>query len=218
MSSPKPFSNIVVVGGTPFDSAKGANYLRTHGINASAIGISTEPAEQSALYQHPDLVKQRFDEKVNPTNCSEIIVFCNSLSFVVPWREIYPTKIYELTAYYKAIFTTAKLKTLAVIVAEETTITNLKDFVLSHGICDPNDLKIFSRLDIINQLEALSEKDQLRLLRKMIKEYQNLGFTEILMGCTHLDQEEFEELTDVKVYQPGLTMLREFINDHTASR
>ncbi len=211
-------TNITVVGGTPFDSAKGAKHLKSLGICANSIGISTEPSEQSALYANPDLVKQKFIEKVNPDSCSEIIVFCNSLSFVVPWREIYPAKIYELTSYYKAILKEANLAKLAIIVAEETTVTNLKDFVAAQNICDPKALNIYSRLDIINQLESLNETEQLILLRGLIEEYKNLGYTAILMGCTHLDQEEFEKLNDVKVYQPGLLMLRQFVIDYHKSK
>lgn len=214
MPSIKPSSKTTVVGGTQFDSAKGARYLLQKGIATTAVGISTQPSEQSDLYLNPPLVKQKFEAKVKPQNCSELILYCNSLSFVVPWQEIYPQKkIYELTQYYKLILKEANLPKLAIIVAEETTINNLENFVSTQHICDPRELNIFSRLDVINQLESMNEADQLILLRSLIKEYQNLGYTEILMGCTHLDQEEFDHLTEVKVYQPGLTMLREYISD-----
>lgn len=209
-----PFSQIAVAGGTPFDSGKGASYLWKHGISSQAIGISERPSQQSELYKNPALVVQKFEEKIGDQDFSEVIIYCNSLSFIAPWKTLYPGKIWELTSYYLDILTTAKLDKLAIIVAEKNTRENLKAFVKREDICDPDQLHVFASLKLINDLEARNENDQLLLLQQTLDFYKNEGYEEILMGCTHLDHPSFSKLEGLKVYQPGLVMLDEFIGEY----
>ncbi len=213
-SSVPPFSEIAVVGGTPFDSGKGANYLWKHGIKSQAIGISPNPSTQSELYQKPELVKKKFDEKAGSRDFSDIIIYCNSLSFIADWRRLYPGRIFELTAYYREILQNADLEKLAIIVAEENTRENLCKMVGREGICDSSRLKIFPDIQLIKKLEASSEEEQLQILTNTLNNYAKQGFTEILLGCTHLDHPSFSNIKDLKVYQPGLTMLDEFIEEY----
>ncbi|MDZ7845335.1 MAG: hypothetical protein U5L96_00310 [Owenweeksia sp.] len=216
-----PFSEIAVVGGTPYDSGKGANHLWRHGIRSQAIGISPRPSQENELYQNPHLVKQKFDEKAGDDDFSEIIIYCNSLSFIANWRQLYPGRIYELSAYYRSILEEADLPKLAIIVAEENTQLNLKRMVMRDDICDPEDLHIFPRLQLISDLEASTEDQHYHLLKSTLKEYMNQGYTEILLGCTHLDHPDFASIPGLVVHQPGLQMLEEFIaeyNEHTAGK
>ncbi len=211
-----PFSQIAVVGGTPFDSGKGANYLFNHGIKSQAIGISPVPSQQAELYQNPKLVKEKFDKKVGSKEFSDIIIYCNSLSFIEDWRKLYPGRIYELTAYWRPILINADLDKLAIIVAEENTVVNLKKMVEREQICDSNKLRVFPDIELITQLEASTEEKQFDLLTKTLEDYANRGFTGVLMGCTHLDNPAFANIPNLKVYQPGLTMLDEFIEKFKA--
>lgn len=206
--------NIAVVGGTPFDSGKGARYLAEHQITAQAIGLSAEPSQQAELYQDPNRVKQKFDEAAGSQNFSDIIIYCNSLSFIADWPTIYPHRIYELTYYWKPILQRAPLDKLAIIVAEESTVVNLQKMVEREQICDSQKLQVFPDINLINKLEASTEKEQLAILSKTLESYANQGFTEVLMGCTHLDQPQFSNHPKLKVHQPGLTMLDEFIADY----
>ncbi len=211
------FSNIAVVGGTPFDSGKGAAYLLQHNIPARAVAISTKPSLQAELYRNPNLLVRKFREKVAPHEFSEIIIYCNSLSFAADWHMLHPGRIYELTSYYRTILEEADRSKLAIVVAEENTRDNLRDLVLKESICDPGELHIFPRLPLINQLEQISREEQFILLKQTLEEYKDQGFYEILLGCTHLDHPEFNKIKDLKVYQPGLIMLEEFISDYQRS-
>lgn len=208
-----PVSQIAVVGGTPFDSGKGANYLWNRGIKSQAIGISPVPSQQAELYQNPKLVKEKFEKKVGNRQFSDIIIYCNSLSFITDWRKLYPGRIYELTAYWRPILENADLEKLAIIVAEENTVVNLKKMVEREQICDSNKLHVFPDIDLINKLEASTEQEQFDILTKTLQGYAKKGFTEVLMGCTHLDHPAFSNIPNLKVHQPGLTMLDEFIRD-----
>ncbi len=209
-----PFSQIAVVGGTPFDSGKGANYLWNRGITSQAIGISPVPSQQAELYQNPKLVKEKFEKKVGNRQFSDIIIYCNSLSFITDWRKLYPGRIYELTAYWRPILENANLDKLAIIVAEENTVVNLKKMVEREQICDSHKLQVFPDINLINKLEASTEEEQFEILSKTLSNYATKGFTEVLMGCTHLDHPEFSKIPNLKVHQPGLTMLDEFIKEY----
>lgn len=209
----KPFSRIAVVGGTPFDSGKGAFYLQARGIPAEPVAISEKPSRQAELYKDPRLVAQKFEEKLGKDRFSEVIIYCNSLSFISDWHQLFPGHLYELTAYYRSILSGAKLDKLAIVVAEENTRENLMKLVQKAGICAPSDLHIFPRLPLIERLELIPEKEQFQLLEETLHEYKEQGFTEILLGCTHLDHPEFNKIRDLKIYQPGLIMLDEFISD-----
>lgn len=213
-----PFSQIAVVGGTPFDSAKGAIYLKGHGIDSTPIGISEKPSVQAELYKKPELVVEKFDEKVGERDFSDIIIYCNSLSFVGHWRELYPGRIFELTSYYKEILHKADQEKLAIIVAEQNTRNNLLKMVEREEICDPQQLHIFPDLKLINTLERSDESEQFEILKKTLNQYKEQGFREILLGCTHLDHPEFNKVRDLKIYQPGLIMLDEFIEEFKTAR
>ena len=217
-SNLRPFSNIAVVGGTPFDSGKGANYLWKHHIKSQAIGISARPSQQAELYNNPSIVEKKFEDKAGGEEFSEIIIYCNSLSFITDWQALYPGRIFELTTYYRSIFDSAQLDKLAIIVAEENTVNNLKKMVDREDICNSKNLNIFPSLNLINRLESCNEEDQLKLLTQTLEAYAKKGFEEILLGCTHLDHPEFSNIRDLKVYQPGLTMLNEFIARYNSSQ
>ncbi len=207
-------AKIAVVGGTYFDSKKGAKYLLQHGIKSQAIGLSTKPSDQSKLYENPPLVRDIFDQKVGRKPFSHIVIYCNSLSFVANWRQIYPNRIFELTAYWGDILKNANLEKLAIIVAEENTAVNLKGMVEREHICNSSKLQVFPDIKLISQLEVSTEEEQFQILTKTLESYARQGFTEVLMGCTHLDHPEFANIPNLKVYQPGLTMLDEFIDNY----
>ncbi len=203
--------DIKVVGGTPFDAGRGVVFLKSKGIESIAIGLSDNPDEQTALYQFPDKVVQRFIEKVDPREDDQIIIFCNSLSFMADWPALFPCKIWTLTEYYAAIFKNLGSTNVVIMVAEESMVTNLN--MLIHNLQLPVDVEIFPDLNLIKQIEKSSEQEQLALIKNELKKLASLGFSTVIFGCTHFDHPEFNRNQyGLHIYQPGLNMLQDVFN------
>lgn len=203
---------IAVVGGTHFDSERGAKWLSEKGISCTAIAISDRPEEQAELYRDEEKLKSVFRSKVGSKDFDEIILFCNSLSFAVDWAAIYPGQITELTEHYKDLLKTVNRQKTAIIVAEPSTKIQIENLAEKQGICSASALNIFPRLDLILQLEKSNKAKQKTLIIQAIDELKNKGFEEVIFGCTHLDHPDFYHLKDVKIHQPGLKMIDKFLS------
>lgn len=203
---------IAVVGGTHFDSERGAKWLSEKGVCCTAIAISDRPEEQAELYRDEEKLKSVFRSKVGSKDFDEIILFCNSLSFAVDWAAIYPGRITELTEHYKDLLKTVNRQKTAIIVAEPSTKIQIENLAEKQGICSASALNIFPRLDLILQLEKSNKAKQKTLIIQAIDELKNKGFEEVIFGCTHLDHLDFYHLKDVKIHQPGLEMIDKFLS------
>lgn len=208
---------IAVVGGTHFDSQRGAKWLSEKGISCTAIAISDRPEEQAELYRNEEKLKSGFHAKVGSQDFDEIILFCNSLSFAVDWAAIYPGRITELTALYSDLLKTVNRQKTAIIVAEPSTKIQIENLAEKQGICSASALNIFPRLDLILQLEKSNKAKQKTLIIQAIDELKNKGFEEVIFGCTHLDHPDFYHLKDVKIHQPGLKMIQRFLSKFSFS-
>lgn len=203
---------IAVVGGTHFDSERGAKWLSEKGVSCTAIAISDRPEEQAELYRDEEKLKSVFRSKVGSKDFDEIILFCNSLSFAVDWAAIYPERITELTALYSHLLKTVNCQKTAIIVAEPSTKGQIENLAEEQGICSASALNIFPRLGLILQLEKSDKTKQKALIIQAIDELKNKGFEEVIFGCTHLDHPDFYHLKDVKIHQPGLEMIERFLD------
>ncbi|WP_417589651.1 hypothetical protein [Owenweeksia hongkongensis] len=201
---------IAVVGGTTFDANKGAVYLRKRGIPCDAIGMNNEPEETAAMYKHPKQIVQLFHEKVGSLQYTDIVIFCNSLSFIHDWKSVYPSRITELTHYYNELLQKVDIPKTAIIVADESTAKNISDLAGRQNIT-ASELNIFPSLDLIKEIEKSTEGEQYHLVKAEIEKYISKGYTEIILACTHLDHPDFFNIAEVKIHQPGLEMLEEFI-------
>lgn len=208
---------IAVVGGTHFDSQRGAKWLSEKGVSCTAIAISDRPEEQAELYRDEEKLKSVFRSKVGSKDFVEIILFCNSLSFAVDWAAIYPGRITELTALYSHLLKTVNRQKTAIIVAEPSTKIQIENLAEEQGICSANDLNIFPRLDLILQLENSDKAKQKALIIEATDELKNKGFEEVIFGCTHLDHPDFYHLKEVKIHQPGLKMIQRFLSKFSFS-
>ncbi len=202
--------DIVVVGGTSFDSERGAVLLRKMGVTCKSIGLCGHPEEQSEMYLQQEKLQEHFYEKVGKHGFKHIVIFCNSLSFAGPWKEIYGNRITELTSEYTVLLKSVNLKKTAIIVAEENTVEQLGNLAANQGICESNELHVFARLELIKQLEKSNPHQQRELILTEISQLKNQGFSEIIFGCTHLDHPDFYQLDDVKIHQPGIQLLTKF--------
>jgi hypothetical protein len=206
--------NIAVVGGTRFDSRKGAQLLKNRGIEASAINMSETPQEQLDLYSDPLAVYHRFQEKCIGKGFSEFVFYCNSLSFSYPWENHAEYTIHELTAYYADILGDLKEEASVVVVAEEATRQNLIKFVQNGNLKAPQSLRIDARLDLIDELEAADENEQKALMSEMIEGYRREGMREVVLGCTHFDDPNLKSTSSLKIYQPGLQLIESVVKQH----
>lgn len=214
MKERDPFSKIAVFGGTPFDAQKGVDFLKSFKIRAEAVNMSQTPDEQSALYQNPEAVYQRFHDKIGNRSFSEIIFFCNSMSFVYPWQKMPETSIYELTRFYGNLLRSCDLRNTVVLVAEDRTSENLRKYAIEKGISNARNLRIDHRLDLIKQIEKASPEEQVNLVSRMLGDYVREGFSDIIFGCTHLDNPDFAHFEEIRVHQPGLMMIDVFVSDY----
>lgn len=202
---------IAVVGGTDFDANKGATYLQKRGIACDSIGLNKEPEETAAMYNHPEEVALLFHKKIGRLDYTDIVIFCNSLSFIFDWKSIYPNRITELTHYYKELLKKVDISSTAIIVADDSTARNIQDLAVNQKVTTASELNIFPSLYLIKQIEKSSEEQQYLLVKEEIEKYISQGYSEIILACTHLDHPDFAKITEAKIHQPGLDMLEEFI-------
>ncbi len=202
-----------VIGGTLFDSSKGAAFLREMGVEATPIGLSANPDEQTTLYKTPGKVVERFKEKVKPEAYDHLIIYCNSLSFIADWKALYPEKIWELKQTYKTAMQQTKRSCMAIWVAENSMKHNLAELLDELGLSKSKGIQIMPKLQLVKQLEQSTESEQKQLIRKELKRLQEEGYEEVVFGCTHFDHPDFEVYPSIRVYQPGLDMLRRFAAD-----
>jgi aspartate/glutamate racemase len=204
---------IQVVGGTPFDAQRGVKLLTQMGVQAQAIGLSTSPDEQTALYQNPEKVIERFQQKVNPAASEEVIIFCNSLSFIADWPAIFSSSIWTLRDYYTELFTQLSADKVAVLVAENSMKENLQKLIEKQGFQKLTEMEIIPNLELIRQLETGTEKQQQALIEQQLDILHQNGFSEVVFGCTHFDHPRFDEgYRGVRIHQPGLRMLSTFVD------
>lgn len=203
----KKGANIAVVGGTEFDAALGQKWLAKKGVAATAIGMSTHPKAQAQLYLQPKKLKAVFHEKVGGKNFEHIIIYCNSLSFAADWRSMYGERITELRASYKAVLQNIAHKNAAILVAEPNMKKQLEAFAAAENL--PLPAAIMPRIDLILQLEQANDSQQRQLILDELKALKNQGFSEVVFGCTHFDHPDFYTYSEIKIHQPGLTLIED---------
>ncbi len=201
---------ITVFGGTSFDAAKGANMLQLYGLDATATAISTSPEHQVNLYQNPDKLVAVYKTKLEESASDYQLLYCNSLSFALYLHNYHKPSTWELTKYYKKILKEAELTQMAIMVSDEVTAENLRRFVVKERIGLPTDLQIFPDIELIKKLEKSSPSTQIELIDKELEKFKKAGFTQVLFGCTHLDNTDFNNYQGLTIFQPGFMMMQEF--------
>jgi glutamate racemase len=207
-------TRIAVVGGTSFDSNRGALFLKESGIHATPIGLSATPDEQSALYKNPDEVVARFAEKVQPEQFDKLLIYCNSLSFIADWQALYPGKMWELKNVYKAVMQQTQRSSMAIWVAENTMKHNLAALLDELGLSVEKGIQIMPKLELVKRLEQSSEVEQKQLISSELQRLYEEGYEEVVFACTHFDHPSFNHHASLHIYQPGLAMLNHFAQDH----
>lgn len=172
--------------------------------------MNSEPEETAAMYKHPKQIVHLFDKKAGSLKYADIVIFCNSLSFIFDWKSIYPNRITELTHHYKELLQKVNIPNTAIIVADESTAKNISDLASRQNITS-SELNIFPSLGLIKEIEKSNEEEQYHLVKTEIEKYISKGYAEIILACTHLDHPDFFNIAEAKIHQPGLDMLEEFI-------
>ncbi len=208
--------NIAVVGGTSFDSGRGAVFLKAQGIESTPIGLSAHPDEQTALYQSPDKVKQRFAERVQPQNFDQVVIYCNSLSFISDWSSLYPGKVWELSRFYQALLEKAERSKMAIWVAENSMKANLTRLLKNQGYYKQMGIQVMPKLALIKQLEKADTGTQNALITRELDKLKEEGYEEVVFGCTHFDHPDLYKYRGLAIYQPGLEMLQAFMRTQGA--
>lgn len=203
---------IAVIGGTPFDTQKGLQYLWQHGVRAVPIAISRKPSEQAALYERPEHLLKLLEERLAVRPFDELVFYCNSMSFICNWSALLPHKVHELTSYYQPLIADSKNWKTAYLVAEPRTEKNLRKFARAINPEAADQLDIFSQLPLIEAIEQASFREQYALIDQAITAYRNQGYQRIVLGCTHLDHPDLFQKDRESVIQPGLELLHDVIH------
>lgn len=210
-------AKVAVVGGTKFDSSKGASFLKERGIKAQAFGLSENPDEQTALYAYPEKVIERFEKVVKPSQFTHLVFYCNSLSFITNWPVLYPNKVWDLTSMYAEVLANAEQKYMAIWVAESSMKLNLTKLLKEQGLYQNIGVQIMPKLNLVKQLEESSLQQQQTLISIELQKLQKDGYKEVVFGCTHFDHPAFYDYPAMKIYQPGLALLDKFSANYSGA-
>jgi glutamate racemase len=197
-----------VVGGTPFDAQLGAKYLAQKGIQSTAIGLNPKPQQTADLYHQPKALQAHFEKTVQPAKFSEVLIYCNSLSFAAHWAQLYPGKIWELTVLYQDILQSSLSKKTLALTAESRMQKHLQQ--LATQLKAAKNLKVEAHFDLVKSLEKLSPQEQVTRTREFLKECLNQDYTQVIFACTHFDNPVFDNYQDLEIVQPGLQLLEQF--------
>lgn len=206
---------MIVVGGALRDSKDGVRNLAKYGIEAIPVAVSPNPLIQAKRHRQPILLAAKVRELLSGFSPQPIVVNCVSMSFALDWKRLYLPgyEIYELTSvFYQHIILNPMLQhsTLGLIVADGITLRRILAFFEQVDFLPP--LMAFADLGLINLYESSPAQGKRKLL-KIIDRLVDLGATDVILGCTHLSDENLpDELDgDVRVIQPGLLLLQDVV-------
>ena len=196
------------MGGTPFDAQLGANFLAQKGIPSTAIGLNPKPQQTADLFHQPKVLQNHFDSRVQPQLFSEVVIYCNSLSFAGPWATLYPGKIWELTALYQDVLQTSQNKKTLAITAEPRMQNHLQQLATQLKVT--KNLNIEAHFTLVKSLEKMTSQQQVERTQRLLEQCQSDGYERVIFACTHFDNPVFNDYPNLEVVQPGLQLLEQF--------
>lgn len=205
-----------MVGGTPFDAQLGAHFLQEKGIACTPIGLNPKPQQTADLYLRPNALQNHFEKKVQPAQFSEVLIYCNSLSFATPWPTLYPGKIWALQSLYQNILRQGATKKTLAITAERLMQNHLQK--LAKGLNIAKNLKVEAHFDLVKSLEKLNAAQQIDRIKNLLTKCKAQGYAQVIFACTHFDNPVFSQYQGLEIIQPGLQLLEQFEESYTAVR
>jgi glutamate racemase len=199
----------LVIGGTDYDTGIGVRLLKDKGYTSFALPLSNDPKDQT--FQQTinknklelDIIDKIFNIK---QSFDEAIVFCNSLSFTLDWREIesnFSFPIHTLIDSYESL--TFDSKTIALITGNINTLAQISSFLKGKN----NEISIlgFAVLPLIEKMES----ENMEYLSSVLLFYnvcKNLNIKKLIIGCTHFEGEKLEiQMNDLNLFLPGQTLI-----------
>lgn len=188
----------------------GQDYLRSRAIESTGIGLTSSPTETAALYHQKPALIERFHRRVQADRFDHLIIYCNSLSFAGSWEELYRGKVWDLKAAYESIFNQLNQSPTVALTAEEHLKNQLEQLALRQN--PTANLTVQARLNWVQKLEQLPAEQRVSATKKYLTDFARQGFQKVLLACTHFEHEAFEDFNELEVIQPGLKMLKRFVD------
>lgn len=211
---------IGIVAGTKYDTSLGVNLMLLGKFESKGICISDTASDQHKLQLNDtkklqELVRLAIlDLKLN-FGAEAVVIYCTSISGIVDVPQLMEeTQINIITPYDVILKNISQLKNIAVLSANELSLTNFKKNILFHhseinifGFCN-----IEMVIDIENELPPIDiiKKYSLDVFFNSLKS-QNIEL--LILGCTHFSylHGAISELCAIELLDPKDHMI-ELIN------
>ncbi|UTC61933.1 aspartate/glutamate racemase family protein [Treponema sp. OMZ 788] len=214
-----------VFAGTTVDTRMGVELLKSHGIEAFAVPMSSNCDEQSNLqYFSQEALEELFivkSKEAISNGADFIVIYCNSLSAAVDYekiRRILNIEIFSPLDTYKKL--PKDCKNIAILAANGLSAYTIDRIIQSYNQ-DKNTIPIgnISIVRLIEEglspdkiVELLNLKGFLSYLEKIeIEEYK---IDSLILGCTHFPyiQMELEKHTSIRIIDPANKMLETILH------
>lgn len=207
---------IAVMAGTPVDTKMGIELLEKNKFNnLISVSISKNPEEQTSFQvsnmEYKENIINEIVDNLKRENCDLLFVYCNSLSGSVNFEKISKEKNIKIITpmdIYKEI--AIKYNKIAIISANAQGLSGIERVIFKEN----ENIEIIG----LTLLESVKEIEKGTVPEEIIKKFnfetitkyfENMGATDIVLGCTHFPyiKERLMEITKLNIIDPGLKMI-----------
>jgi glutamate racemase len=208
---------IGIIGGTPTDAQMGVEVFHKHGLQATGIGISDTPEEQTELQVlYPDklqeLVINHMLRMKNEQGIHTVCIYCNSMSAAINtdfvamktgMKVVTPLDVYRTKAQ--------NYQHIGLMAANCQSLAGIEKVIKEEN--ESADIIGFSMLQIAIEIERKTDPRQ--IIRSLgivhITRFFEAADVEVLiLGCTHFPylQDSLKGLTRIPILNPAEEMVR----------
>lgn len=207
---------IAVMAGTPVDTKMGIELLEKNKFNnLISVSISKNPEEQTSFQvsnmEYKENVINEIVDNLKRENCDLLFVYCNSLSGSVNFEKISKEKNIKIITpmdIYKEI--AIKYNKIAIISANAQGLSGIERVIFKEN--ENIEIIGLTLLELVKEIEKGTIPEE--IIKKfnfetITKYFENMGATDIVLGCTHFPyiKERLMEITKLNIIDPGLKMI-----------
>lgn len=207
---------IAVMAGTPVDTKMGIELLEKNKFNnLISVSISKNPEEQTSFQvsnmEYKENIINEIVDNLKRENCDLLFVYCNSLSGSVNFEKISKEKNIKIITpmdIYKEI--AIKYNKIAIISANAQGLSGIERVIFKEN--ENIEIIGLTLLELVKEIEKGTIPEE--IIKKfnfetITKYFENMGATDIVLGCTHFPyiKERLMEITKLNIIDPGLKMI-----------
>ncbi len=202
--------SVGVLGATPVDARRGVACLAQQGLpGVRPTWLCSNPKEQSDLHSlGSEILEDRAIAAILDHGADRFLVYCNSLSFALPWEAISlktGTEIVTPMGVYSEV--AARSAVVGCVAADAVTLARIDSYMRIVR----SDVRIvgFSALTLVEREEA-RQPEVGKVLQRFVCLAQALDCRVFIMGCTHFDLYGSNTNAGIRIVRPGLEAARIF--------